>query len=316
MKVLVIHTGGTIGMVQTAHGLAPKKGIVEDHLFKLLRGNRIQYELDITVADPLIDSSSISPDDWNWITYQISVRYEEYDAFLIIHGTDTLAFTSAALCFALEGLEKPVILTGAMLPLAVQKNDGLRNLADALDAIYFATPGVWVQFAGRWLHGARVYKSHSLAFDAFCSSSPNIPPRRIADNFRRHTYQVFNVPVLTMVPGMSDNVSLTAAERADGIVLRCYGSGTLPNIPALSDALKIAQRRDIPVLAISQCIEGGISLGTYAASTLLQETGAIDGRDSTVEAAYTKLLHVLSSATSERGWKDALNTSLCGEFVG
>lgn len=315
MKTLVIHTGGTIGMAQTAHGYAPELGVVEDCLFELHRQGRIQGEFDLVVADPLIDSANASPEDWNWISGKIAERYEEYDAFVMTHGSDTLAFTSSALSFALEGLDKPVIVTGSMLPLKVHNNDGLRNLTDAMNLVYGAEPGVWVQFAGRRLHGTRVRKSHSTAFDAFHDAPIDAPPRHLPGQFRRQIYDRFNIPVLAATPGMCGTIVLYCAERADGIVLRCYGSGTLPEIPEMSEALKLARRRNVPVIAVSQCAEGGIALGTYAAGAVLKEIGVTDGRDATVEAVYTKLMYALSKYGSDHDRHEALATPMCGEFA-
>lgn len=302
-------------MVQTAHGYAPELGIVEDCLSDLCRLGRIQGEFDLVVADPLIDSANAWPDDWNWISGKIAERYDAYDAFVMTHGSDTLAFTSSALGFALEGLDKPVILTGSMLPLSVRNNDGLRNLTDAMNAVYDAEPGVWVQFAGRRLHGTRVRKSHSTAFDAFDHARIDAPPRNLPGQFRRQVYDRFNIPVLAATPGMCGSVVRYCAERADGIVLRCYGSGTLPEIPELSEALMQAKERSVPVIAVSQCAEGGIALGTYAAGAVLKESGVIDGRDATVEAIYTKLFYVLSKFGPAHGGYGVLATPLCGEFA-
>jgi len=314
MKTLVIHTGGTIGMVQTEQGFAPKAGVVEDCLIELQYQGQIKGRFDLSVAMPLIDSANATPQDWNWIATRIAKHHSDYDAFVVTHGTDTLAYTSSALCFALEGLQKPVILTGAMLPLTEPQNDGRRNLLDAMATARDCAAGVWVQFAGQKLHGTRVRKSHSSAFDAFNASPSSALPIHQAAEFRRHSYGDFNVPVLGATPGMSGCVVQFCAQRADGIVLRCYGSGTLPDSPDLTEALKTAQQRGIPVIAVSQCAEGGISLGTYAAGSLLQEAGVIDGRDATAEAAYAKLQYVLSRHQTPKARRDALAQPLCGEF--
>ncbi|SLN34209.1 L-asparaginase 1 [Roseovarius albus] len=315
MRTLVIHTGGTIGMVQTAEGYAPQLGIVEDCLVELHSMNKITGDFELVVADPLIDSGKAMPHDWNWIGGTISDHYNDFDAFVVTHGSDTMAFTSCALSYALEGLDKPVILTGSMLPLTVQNNDGLRNLTDAMNAVHDAGAGVWVQFAGRRLHGTRVRKSHSSAFDAFHDAAMDVPARRIVDAFKWQTYSTFNVPVLAFTPGMDGEILEHCAERADGIVLRCYGSGTVPDLPELAPALGLAKKRHVPVIATSQCAEGGVALGTYAAGAALLEAGVIDGRDATVEAVYTKLLYGLSKDSSECDLRSTLAAPICGEFA-
>lgn len=315
MKTLVIHTGGTIGMVQTAHGFAPQLGIVEDCLVELRSLGDIQDNFEVRIADPLIDSGTATPNDWNWIGGKIAENYEDFDAFVVTHGSDTMAFTSCALSYALEGLDKPVVLTGSMLPLTVQNNDGLQNLTDAMNAVHEVPAGVWVQFAGRRLHGTRVRKSHSSAFDAFHDASMDVPARHVSDKFGWQNYRTFNVPVLAFTPGMDGEILEHCAARADGLVLRCYGSGTVPDLPELPPALRLAERRNVPVFATSQCAEGGVALGTYAAGAALLDAGVIDGRDATVEAVYTKLLYALSKSTSDFDLKSTLATPMCGEFA-
>ena len=144
MKLLLIHTGGTIGMAQTKLGLAPMQGVLESALAS------IPTTAAITVLPlmPLIDSANATPSDWNRIAAAIASAHDTHDGFIVTHGTDTLAFTAAALCYALAGLKRPVILTGSMLPLTVANSDGPRNLTDAIAAAQSAPAGVWVQFAG------------------------------------------------------------------------------------------------------------------------------------------------------------------------
>lgn len=311
MSTLVIHTGGTIGMVQTATGFAPATGVVEAALDTL----PVRSGLTVQTLDPLIDSANASPADWDRIAAIIAARHDEFDNFVITHGTDTLAYTAAALCFALEGLGKPVILTGAMLPLTVEGSDGTRNLTDALAAAETAPPGVWVQFAGRLLHGARIRKSHSRDFDAFKADPSKVPPRQDGKALVRHSYDAPRVAVLAVAPGVPDDFFEHAADCYDGLVLRCYGSGTAPATPGLARALQSAMLRHVPVIGVSQCPEGGIALGTYAAGAVLRENGVKDGRDMTVEAAYAKLCHVLSGRFVPAERTRRLHESLCGEFT-
>ncbi|TNJ45919.1 asparaginase [Phaeobacter sp. B1627] len=315
MTICVIHTGGTIGMVSTDTGFAPKSGVVESELARLRQLGEISGDYRVIVADPLIDSANASPADWNWIITQIIEASEDCEGFVLTHGTDTLAFTAAALTFSLRGLQKPVLLTGAMRPLTENGSDGSRNLSDAFAAVRTAPPGVWVQFAGKRLHGARVRKSHSVAFDAFAASPSDVGPLRKAEHLSGQLYdENACVLIATVAPGMKADLVSLAAERADGIVLRCYGSGTVPERPDLRAALKRARENEIPVLAVSQCAEGGISLGTYSAGALLAEFGVIDGQDMTVEAAYTKLLHTLTVARDLKEQRRLLEQCLCGEW--
>lgn len=314
MRILLIHTGGTIGMVPTPEGYAPQANLVERAVTGLTSDCDLDVCVDIVTANPLIDSASATPNEWNWLSDKICAHHDDYDAFVITHGTDTMAFTAAALCFALEGLRKPVILTGAMVPLSVEGSDGLRNLKDALSAPQIVKKGVWVQFAGRLLHGARVRKSHSIAYDAFTARPSHMPPWRPGTQLIQHRYSLFDVPILAVAPGMSEAVLQTSAEVADGIVLRCYGSGTHPSLVAFADALQTAMARAIPVLAVSQCADGGVQLGKYAAGAVLETHGVIDGRDLSTEAAYVKVLHSLSSRAQGLDLSGMLGEPICGEF--
>ncbi|KUJ86186.1 L-asparaginase 1 [Ruegeria marisrubri] len=314
MAILLIHTGGTIGMVAAKDGFAPMAGVVEEFVESLVGEPGIPERVDIIALKPLIDSANATPADWNRIAGVIYENHDRYDGFVVTHGTDTMAYSAGALCFALAGLSKPVVLTGAMLPLTVRGNDGERNLIDALIAATTAPAGVWVQFAGRLLHGARVRKSHSRAFDAFAADPSDIPPRHVAAEFRLHEAGAHSIAVLAVAPGVAGKVLEAAVETCDGVVLRCYGSGTVPNTAELRRALEIAEVRQIPVVAVSQCPEGGLAFGTYASAAILREHGVIDGRDMTVEAAYAKLAYALAmheGAEERRAW---LGRSVCGEI--
>lgn len=313
MAILLIHTGGTIGMVQTASGFAPQEGLLDGFVQDYAQAQAVQ--VDIKALAPLIDSANATPDDWDRVARTIEAHQDQYDGVVVTHGTDTLAYSAAALCFALEGLRKPVIVTGAMLPLSVEGSDGVRNLHDALDAAREASAGVWVQFAGKLMHGARVWKSHSKAFDAFAAEPSDVAPVQPADQLSCHAMVQHQVAVVSVVPGMPEDFLQMAAERYDGLVLRCYGSGTVPNTEGLARALDVARARKVPVIGVSQCPEGGMALGVYAAAALLVDKGVVDGRDMTVAAAYAKLLYTLSRTQDYEARLAMLRKAWCGEFT-
>ncbi len=313
MSICLIHTGGTIGMARTSRGFAPKAGIVEDAVAKLRANGEQREEVEILRLDPLIDSANAGFTDWNRIAAAIEERHERVEAFVITHGTDTMSYTAAALCFALEGLNKPVILTGAMSPIGQQGSDGLRNLSDALDSSLVSGPGVWVQFGGKKLHGARLRKSHSSAFDAFESPIEPRAPLIRAPWLTRTAYGAPEIAALSMAPGVSPKVIASVLEQCEGVVLRAYGSGTVPESKTLRRALIEARDRGVPVIAVSQCAEGGIALGTYAAGAMLVDADVVDGRDMTVEAAYAKLAHAMSYGQDFASRRARLAQPLCGE---
>lgn len=298
-------------MIKTDTGLAPGPGVFEEHLITLTKDELINSNYDLTVADPLIDSSKSRYSDWNWIIGEIASHYANYDGFVITHGTDTLPYTAAALSIALEGLNKPIILTAAMLPLSLPDSDGEQNLVDAMANIGRVGPGVWIQFAGKILHGARARKHHSVAVDAFAATSSPSPPARAGEKFFAHTYSECDISILTAAPGMSARQISSSASGADGLILRCFGNGTFPETASIREVIATIQ---IPVIAVSQCAEGGMSLGTYKAGRFLGDVGVVDGRDITMEAAYVKLIFAISHFREIDAIKRFLRHSVCGEL--
>lgn len=313
MALLVIHTGGTIGMIETAEGYATQQGVVETAV-KRMGARTLHDRIDVVCLSPLIDSAQATPEDWDKIAQAISAAYDLYDSFVVTHGTDTLAYTAAALCLALPGLTKPVIMTGAMLPLTVEGNDGARNLQEALTTALDAPAGVWVQFAGKQMHGGRIRKAHSHAFDAFTAEATKVPPAIKADSIGHVPVTAHDVAVISITPGLSTKLVDHAANTCDGIILRCYGSGTAPDSPEFRAALETAAARQIPVIAISQCPEGGMHMGTYATDSFLRARGVLDGRDMTLEMAYVKLQYALSSYPTLAEQQAYLTTDQCGEY--
>ena len=314
MTLLLIHTGGTIAMAMGPQGLMPRDGVLETGLTKLQRAGIPGCAVQILCLDPLIDSANASFRDWNRIAAAIQAGHDRYTGFVITHGTDTLAFTAAALSFALAGLKKPVIVTGSMLPFETQGSDARANLAEALIAATHSPAGVWVQFAGKLLHGARVRKSHSHAADAFTAAPWTQDPCRLAQDITRTAYLTPELAILTLAPNQSTKAISLAIGACDGVVLRVFGAGTMPDDPQLIQTLKTAHDRGVLILVVSQSPEGGVALGTYAAGAPLIAAGAIDGGQMTPEAAYAKLAHVLSSDARPAAQRARLVENLCGEM--
>ncbi|PTA98418.1 MULTISPECIES: asparaginase [unclassified Sulfitobacter] len=315
MAILLIHTGGTIGMAQTPDGFAPREGVVEDAVAALVASGKVTGEVEVLRLDPLIDSALATAQDWARIAQTIHQHRGRFDGFVVTHGTDTLAYTAAALCLALPGLAQPVIVTGAMRPLTVADTDGTANLIDALAAARTAPAGVWVQFGGKRLHGGRVRKAHSQALDAFTAAPTDRAPRVTAPDPQLSPLRPQEVALLTVTPGFSAALLDHAATTCDGIVLRCFGAGTVPDSPALRAALGKAQGKGVPVVAVSQCAEGGMQIGTYAAGKALRDSGVVDGGQMTAEAAFVKIHLALSCFAQFDAQHAYLAADQCGEMA-
>lgn len=294
------------------NGLEPSAGVLEAGLDALARAGIARGQTEVVQLDPLIDSANIRFADWNRIAAIIAAGQGRYAGFVVTHGTDTLAYTAAALSFALTGLTRPVVVTGSMLPLEAEGSDARRNLGDALLAAARAPAGVWVQFAGRLMHGARVRKAHSHAHDAFTAPPSDRPALRSGD-LAHLPYGAPDLAVLTMAPNTSPRAFAAALAFCDGAVLRVFGAGTIPNDPLIEQALLAAHARGALMMAVSQSDAGGVALGTYAAGAALARAGVVDGRAITVEAAYAKLAHAIAHG-GQGGAREVLARDLCGEM--
>jgi L-asparaginase len=317
VTICILHTGGTIAMRQGPNGLTPAEGVLEAGLLDLQKTGLLRgQDVKIIPLAPLIDSANARFDDWNRIGAQIVAGQNRYRGFVVTHGTDTLAYTAAALAFGLNGLARPVIVTGAMAPLEAAGSDARRNLGDALLAAGQSSttaPGIWVQFAGKLMHGARIYKAHSHAADAFVCSPWLRPAHRAgqagATAAQFLPYGAADIAVISMAPGQSGRALAAALDTCEGAVLRVFGAGTIPDDPLLKAALMRAAARGALMVAVSQAPMGGVALGSYAAGAALAEAGVVDGAGMTAEAAYAKLAHALA-----HGGRAALAADLCGEM--
>lgn len=273
---LLLHTGGTIGMRPGPHGLTPAPGVVEAAV-----GARAQ----VIAFDPLIDSAEISARHWNRLLDLIEA---EAGPVVITHGTDTMAYTGAALSQALAGWPHPVVLTGSMHPLGTMGGDAEGNLDLALGARPGA--GVWLAFAGRLLPAAGLVKTESQADDAFRAT----PQPAEAGPWRRRRFAAARLAVLTVSPGMPAAMLEAALGALDGAVLRVFGAGTIPSDPELAGVLARAVATGRRLRAVSACENGGLAPGAYAAGAPLWRAGVANGGTETAEAALIRLWLALS----------------------
>ena len=322
-NILVLYTGGTIGMQQSAEGLMPASGFAN----RLREQQDQQSELALPHWQfrellPPIDSANMNQANWLAIAEAIRAGVEQdgCDGVLVLHGTDTLAYSAAALSFLLLGLDVPVLLTGAMLPAGASGSDAWSNLFGAMQALHTGVaPGVHLYFSGKLMHGARASKRGTATLDAF-----GAPPRQ------RHGQRAPNVPavldyrqprrpvslaVLPLYPGIqAAQVRALLNSGVQGLLLECYGSGTGPADDAeLLGVLKEAHERGVVLAAISQCPQGHVEFGIYAAGSKLAATGLVSGGGMTREAALGKLFSLLGTGLSQKEVEHWFGLDLCGE---
>jgi L-asparaginase len=288
--ILLIHTGGTIGMRESADGLAPIAGLLEDAAVRL---GPAAGRLSIRSFEPLVDSADVGRAHWNRIIS--CVENWSGAGVVITHGTDTMTFTGAALSQALAGAPFPIILCGAMRPLG-SGGDAESNLTLALRSALTVPPGVWLAFAGRIVAANGLVKHHTSALDSFRAvTSPiceaRFHPRRFGD---------VRVAILTVSPDLPAGMIAAAWAELDGAVLRLFGAGTISGEDALLDAIDVAVRRGCRLRAVSQCEQGGLTPGAYAAGAALWRLGVENGGEETAEAALIRLWLELSEAPPER----------------
>ena len=328
----LLYTGGTVGMTKTAQGYAPMQDFASV-LSSLLSGccpSLPRYTLH-EYATP-IDSTNATPADWQKIGRDIAEQYDQHDGFVVLHGTDTMAYTATALSFMLQGLRKPVIVTGSQIPLGEVRSDALQNLITALQlAESDSINEVALYFNQRLLRGNRSTKVSAQSFDAF--DSPNYPwlgqvgigvqlsasallPRPQQENFELPDYGSGRILSIRFVPGMPvQAVQAMLALQPQALILECYGAGNAPDYdPALLELLAQASANGVVLVACSQSLHGRVALGVYATGIGLARAGVIGALDMTFEAIFVKLHHLFALGMSSEAVRRAFLRNLSGEL--
>lgn len=329
----LIYTGGTVGMAKTASGYALMKDFASVLSKRLneARHTLPQYTLHEYVTP--IDSSNATPEDWHRIGRDIADRYNDYDGFVVLHGTDTMAYTAAALSFMLQGLRKPVILTGSQIPLGEARSDALQNV---ITAMQFAASDeineVAIYFNQRLLRGNRATKVSTERLQAF--DSPNFPwlaevgigmrlnpaallPRAQIEKFELAKYGQGRIFPIRFVPGLPVQALQALVDlNPQALILQCYGTGNVPDRdPALLDLLTRAGQAGVVMVACSQSLHGQVTPGAYAIGTGLARAGVIGAKDMTFEAIFVKLHHLFAQGLSAHAARAGFLRSLSGELT-
>ncbi len=335
-KIFVLYTGGTIGMVmdEGTDSFVPFDfDLISRNVPEL---NRLNYELTIHSFDTIIDSSNMRPDIWVEMVLLIKENYEKYDGFVILHGSDTMAFTASALSFMFEGLQKPIILSGSQLPIGEIRTDARENLITALEIASAKKNGqsliqeVGIFFNSQLYRGNRTFKYNSAKFEAF--RSPNYPvlvdagvhlkynETALLDNsgkeFKVHLKLDNSISVLKLYPGIHRNVVKAVLESdARSVIMETFGTGNTTTAGWFLDILRESIKNGKNIVDISQCKVGSVELGRYETSKWLKDMGVLSGFDMTFEAAVTKLMYLQGSMESQSEVAHWTEVDLRGELT-
>lgn len=336
-RVLLIYTGGTIGMVEN-----PETGAHDPLDFQHLASHvpelaKVHVQVDTMQFEPPIDSSNMKPEHWQRLAKVVADNYNDYDGFVILHGTDTMAYSATALSYMLENLNKPVIFTGSQLPIGVLRTDGKENLITAIEIAAAhdriglpMVPEVCIFFQSVLLRGNRAKKYSAEHFNAF--RSPNYPPIaevgvhiNYAHHYIRHAISrdplrpiynfESNVVVLRLFPGISEHIvrSVTNIPNLRGLVLESFGTGNAMTDDWFIEEMANAVNRGIVVINVSQCVGGGVEMERYDTGNRLKNAGVVGTEDMTTEAAIVKLMFLLGNYPNEMV-KKLLHINLAGEL--
>ena len=334
--ILLIYTGGTIGMKESGHGLVPFD--FSQIMSEVPELQKFTFKIDSYTFDTLIDSSDVEPGMWKDLAILIKEKYDDYDGFVVLHGTDTMAYSASALSFMLDGLGKPVIFTGSQLPVGSLRTDGKENLVSAIEVASAKddngralVPEVAIYFNSKLLRGNRATKVNATAFNAF--RSPNFPPLAEAGIDIRynkalirypattvplgiHTELDTRVAILKVHPGITEqvarNVLLGNGIRA--VIIETYGSGNAISKPWFTDIIRESTASGKILLNITQCLAGDVNMNLYATGKALKEAGVVSGSDITTEGGLAKLFYLMGEYADNEKVKRLLEKNLKGEI--
>ncbi|MBE0639837.1 MAG: asparaginase [Bacteroidales bacterium] len=336
-SILVIYTGGTIGMIKDV-GTGVLKPFNFDSVYEHLPSLKLfDFTIDNYCFDPVIDSSNMQPKYWIEIARVIEKKYEDYDGFVVLHGSDTMAYTASALSFMFENLNKPVILTGSQLPLGMVRTDGRENFVTALE-IAAATiddtpivPEVAIYFENQLMRGNRTIKFNAENFEAF--RSPNYPPLATVGihikynhaqirkpNFKKlrlNTNLCTDIVILKLFPGITENTirAILQTDGLRGIIFETYGTGNAPTEKWLLDLLADTVDKGIVILNVTQCQGGSVDMEKYQTGMALKKVGVLSGNDITTEAAIAKMMHVLANYKKPSEINSMMISTIAGEVT-
>ncbi len=337
-KIVLIYTGGTIGMVKDFKSGALKAFDFKELLNRIPEVQLLDCEIETISFETPIDSSNMNISSWQKIANIIEENYSKFDGFVVLHGSDTMSYSASALSFMLGNLAKPVIFTGSQLPIGDLRTDAKENLITAIQVASLqkdkkpVIQEVCLYFEYKLYRGNRTTKISAEHFNAF--TSPNFPELAESgvhlkvntdlvlsadsnNNLRVHTDFDDNVAILKLFPGMNENVltSFFAIPNLKGCVLETYGSGNAPTEKWFLEALAQAIKKGIYIINVTQCSGGSVAMGNYETSTQLKNIGVISGNDITTEAAITKLMYLLGQNIPNTQFKKQFETSIRGEML-